>query len=82
MSGQNQGETCQVGEHDNDGDKLLTGAEEIGRDLGFLYPDGSVNLKKTYHLLEKGFISASKLGGIWVSTRRRARRVHTGEAVA
>jgi hypothetical protein len=66
----------------NDDDVLLNGAEAIGRALGFVDADGKVDLSKTYYVLERGYVSASKLGRKWISTRTRIRQAYTGEATA
>jgi hypothetical protein len=61
-------------------DKLLNGAEAIGREAGFVNGDGKVDLAKTYYALERGYLPASKRGRIWISTRNRIRGIYTGGA--
>jgi hypothetical protein len=53
----------------NNNDKLglLKGAQAIADFLG--EPD----IRKVYYWLESGFISAFKMGGVWVSTKDRIR---------
>jgi hypothetical protein len=54
-----------------DADTPLWGAEAIGVVAGCFTDDGAVDLRKTYLLLEKDLIDASKIGWVWVSSRRR-----------
>ncbi len=63
-------------------DKLLNGAEEIGREAGLVDDDGNVDLGKTYYALERGYLPASKRGRIWISTRSRIRRTYRGETAS
>lgn len=53
---------------------LLSGAKAIAEELGW-------PLRKVFHGLEKGYLPATKLGGIWTSTRSQLRR-HFGGGVA
>ena len=56
-------------------DEVLWGASAIGTAAGLFKPDGTVDLRKTFYLLEIGSLDATKVGhakrGRWVSTRRR-----------
>jgi hypothetical protein len=54
-------------------DDLLFGAAAIANELG-------LDLRRTFYLLERGFIPASKTGATWTSTRSRLRRHFNGEA--
>jgi hypothetical protein len=54
-----------------DDDTPLWGAEAIGVVAGCVTADGVVDLRKVYLLLEKNLIDASKVGRVWVSSRRR-----------
>jgi hypothetical protein len=54
-------------------DRPLWGAEEIGREAGLIDKNGKVKLRAAFYQLEKGNIDASKVGDQWVSTRRRIR---------
>jgi hypothetical protein len=54
-----------------DDDTPRWGAEAIGAEAGCFTDDGTVDVRKTYLLLEKRLIDASKVGRVWVSTRRR-----------
>jgi hypothetical protein len=38
-----------------------------------------LTVSQTYYALEKGFLPASKVGGKWVSTRRRLQAVYMNE---
>jgi hypothetical protein len=42
--------------------------------------DGNVDLRKVFYLLENGLLPATKVGKRWASTKRRIRRVFSGEA--
>ena len=63
---------------DNDLDEILWGAEAISRAAELVKPDGSVDLRRGFYLLETGAVDATKVGhpkrGRWVSTLRRIRR--------
>jgi hypothetical protein len=54
-----------------DDDTPLWGAEAIGAVAGCFTEGNKVDLRKIYLLLEKGLIDASKVGRVWVSSRRR-----------
>jgi hypothetical protein len=47
-------------------DKPVWGARDIGKEIG-------KPTRATYHLLEKGLLPATKIGGQWASTPRRLR---------
>jgi len=61
-------------------DRPIYTAEAIGRAAELLDDEGNVDLRKTYHALEHGYIDASKFGRTWVTTLRRIRRAFAGEA--
>jgi hypothetical protein len=51
--------------HSSEGlDTPVWGAAAIGRVIGR-------SERQTFHLLERGHLDASKVGGLWVSTPRR-----------
>jgi hypothetical protein len=57
---------------DHDDDQPLWGAAAIGKPLG-------LDERQARHLLEKGVLPAQKIGGKWVSTRRRLRERVVGQ---
>ena len=61
-------------------DRPIYGAEPIGREANLLKDDGSVDLRKVYHALERGYLDADKFGRLWASTPRRIRRTFAGNA--
>ena len=54
-------------------DVPLWGAEAIGRAAGLITDDGSVDLRKTFRLLELQLLPARKIGKSWVTTPRQLR---------
>jgi hypothetical protein len=52
---------------------VLIGAQAIADELG-------VDLRRLYHMLEKGSLPARKAGGIWVASRSKLRAFFAGEA--
>jgi hypothetical protein len=64
---------------EQDLDRPIWGAEAIGREAG-VFKGGEVDVRKSYHLLEAGFLPATKAGHQWTSTKRRLRRFFAGEA--
>jgi hypothetical protein len=52
-------------------DDLLFGAQAIADELG-------LELRKTFYLLERGYLPATKYGATWTSTRSRLRRFFDG----
>ncbi len=54
-------------------DVPLWGAAAIGRAAGLITDDGSVDLRKTFRLLELRLLPARKLGKTWVTTPRQLR---------
>jgi len=64
---------------EQDLDAPLWGAEAIGREARAFTKTGEVDVRKTYHLLEEGFLPATKAGHQWISTRRRLRMFFAGE---
>jgi hypothetical protein len=71
-----------MGTNHDDLDLPIWGAEAIGRCAGVFADDGSVDLRRTFYLLEKRLLPAAKFGRIWASTPRRIRRAFAGEAAA
>jgi hypothetical protein len=63
----------------DDLDRPLWGAEPIGREAGLFDENGDVDLRKTYYLLERGYLPGTKIGRLWTSTPRRLRRRFAGE---
>jgi hypothetical protein len=61
-------------------DQPLYGAEAIGRAAHFVDDRGRVEMNRTYRALEQGYLDASKLGKVWVSTLRRIRAAYVGGA--
>jgi len=64
----------------DDLDTPLWGAEAIGREAGIFDAHGSVDLRRTFYLLEKKLLPAMKVGRVWASTPRRLREFFAGEA--
>jgi hypothetical protein len=62
----------------DDLDRVLWGAEAIGREANVVDDDGQVKIRATYYLLEKGLLPANKIGGQWASTPRRIRARFAG----
>jgi hypothetical protein len=60
-------------------DRPIWGAEAIGREAGLVDHDGNVDLRRTFYMLEKGYLPATKMGRLWTSTPRRLRRAFAGE---
>jgi hypothetical protein len=57
-----------------DPDEVLSGAEEIGAELG-------LSKRKAYYHLEKGHIrGVRKMGSLWIGTRRNIRQANLEEA--
>lgn len=65
-----------------DPDAPVWGAETIGRIANVRKPDGSVDIRRVYYLLEKRLLDADKFGRRWASTPRRILRRFAGEAAA
>ncbi len=72
-------------------DDPIWGCEAIARTAGVFKPDGSVDTRKGYYLIERGMIDATKVRGadgkgeLLVSTRRRVLRslgIFVGESDA
>jgi hypothetical protein len=68
--------------NDSDLDKPRWGAQAIGEMANVVDDDGTVDLRRTYYLLEHRLLPATKVGRQWVSTPRRIRRLFDGEADA
>ena len=60
----------------DDLDHPIWGAKAIGRAANLLKKDGSVNVRKAFYKLEKGYIDADKNGDEWVTTLRRLRNLN------
>jgi hypothetical protein len=58
---------------DEDLDKPLWGAAAIGAEI-------DKTASQTFHLLEAGYLPATKVGRQWVSTKRRLRQLIAGVA--
>jgi hypothetical protein len=56
-------------------DDLLVGCTAIARELGF-------DERKTYYWLSRGYLDATKMGDLWVTTRPRLRRQFNGKREA
>jgi len=65
--------------NEQDIDRPLWGAEAIGREAGVFDDDGNVDLRKSFYLLEKGYLPATKIGRQWTSTPARIRRAFAGD---
>ncbi len=61
-------------------DTPIWGAEAIGRLAGVFKPDGTVDIRRTFYLLEADYLDADKVGRRWTSTPRRIRRQFAGDA--
>ena len=66
---------------DPDLDTPLYGIRPIAEALNLKKEDGTLDLRKAYYALEKGYADADKFGRIWVSTRRRLLGKHLAAAV-
>jgi hypothetical protein len=66
----------------SDLDRPVWGAAEIGRIANVTKPDGTVDLRRTYYLLENKLLDADKFGRRYASTPRRILRRFAGEAAA
>jgi hypothetical protein len=67
---------------DNDLDTPVWGAPDIARVLNVVDETGAPDLRRTYYLLERGHVSASKIGASWCSTRRRLLQPHLAHITA
>jgi hypothetical protein len=54
-------------------DRFIYGAEDIGRAADLYKKDGSVDTRRTFWALERGYIDADKFGRIWRTTLRKIR---------
>jgi hypothetical protein len=63
---------------DDELDRALYGAQAIGLEACIIDDEGNVDIRKTYHALERGYLDADKFGRQWVSTPRRIRRAFVG----
>lgn len=63
-------------------DEVLWGATTIAVEANIVNDDGTPNLRRVYHLLERGYLDASKMGHLWFTTRRRLRRQFSGETAS
>jgi hypothetical protein len=57
---------------DNDPDRPVWGVTEISKLL-------NRTVRQTYHLMENGHVDASRVGGRWVTTKRRLLRRIAGD---
>jgi hypothetical protein len=53
-------------------DDLAWGAKAIGEEIG--QPE-----HRTFYMLERGYLPAQKVGGLWVASRRKLRAACAGE---
>ena len=60
---------------ENDLDKLIWGAEALGKVI-------NRSPRKTHYLLARGLIDADQIGRLWVSTRRRLLAPFKGKEAA
>jgi hypothetical protein len=61
--------------HDDDLDALIWGAANIAR-------VANTDVRRAFHLLERGVIPASKVGKFWVTTKRKIRAMADAPRVA
>jgi hypothetical protein len=52
-------------------DRLVHGADAIARILNIFKDDGTPDLRRTFYVLENGYVDADKGGRSWTSTPRR-----------
>jgi hypothetical protein len=57
-------------------DTPVWGAPAIARILNLVDEHDEPDLRRTYYVLEKGYIDATKIGAAWCSTRRRLLQPH------
>jgi hypothetical protein len=67
---------------DDDALDLIWGAEDIAAYLNIKDRRGRPNTRKAYHLLENKQIPATKIGAIWVVSKRKLRGRALGEEAA
>ena len=67
------------GDYDEFLDCPLWGAGPIGRAAGVFDNDGNVDLRKSFYLLEKGYLPGKKIGRLWTSTRRQIQRAFSSD---
>lgn len=60
-------------------DRPIWGARAIAIAAGVVDERGEPAIKRTYHMLERGYLPASKVGRIYTSTIRRLRSIANGE---
>ena len=58
---------------DSNDDRVLWGAYATGEEAQVFRDDGTVDLAKTFRLLELGLLDGSKVGRLWQSTTGRIR---------
>jgi len=63
----------------DDLDRPIYGAHAIGKEAGLLDDEGNVDLRRTFHALEHGYLDAGKFGRRWISTPRRIRSAFAGK---
>jgi hypothetical protein len=56
---------------ETDLDTLIYGAANIARAANILDENGEPDIDRTYYHLHRGDLSAGKMNGIWVTTKRR-----------
>jgi hypothetical protein len=62
----------------SDLDAVIWGAVQIGREAGVLKDDGSVDVRRTFYLLQRGLLDADKFGQRYATTKRRIRNQFAG----
>jgi hypothetical protein len=67
-------------QNEPDINRPLWGAEAIGREAGLIDDQGEVDIRKTFYLLERKLLPATKIGRQWTSTPARIRALFAGEA--
>jgi len=63
----------------DDLDAPIYGAKAIAIAANIRNENGELDLNKTYYLLAKKLLPASKIGNIYTSTTRRVRKIASGE---
>jgi hypothetical protein len=66
----------------DDLDRPVQGAKQIARVLDLKDEDGNLDVRRTFYVLEKGYVDADKWGRIWTSTPRRLLKLPRGGQVA
>jgi hypothetical protein len=59
-------------------DTPIYGARDIAVAAGVVSETGEPDLRRAYHMLERGYLPASKVGRVFTSTRRRLLKIASG----